>query len=82
MAESNAPEVTIIDLANGDNGLNGRTVIYTKINGETRNLVINEVTNVAVSKAGDPYMRCGTVDLDNNNEEADKTLRLENLTLA
>jgi len=80
MAESNAPEVTCVDTAN--DALKNKTVIYTKINGDKRNLVINEVTNVAVSKAGDPYMRCGTVDLDNNNEEADKTLRLENLTLA
>ena len=78
---SNEPEDRSIEIAQAK--LVGKDTIYKKINGETRNLhCAGPVTTVAISKAGDPYMRATWIDLDNNNETADKTVRLENLTLA
>lgn len=78
--EAGRSEVECIDLANSL--LASKEIVYTKINGDKRNLQMFEVTNIAISKAGDPYLRGATIDRDNNNEEADKTLRLENITLA
>ena len=78
--EAGRPEVECIDLANSL--LANKELVYTKINGDKRKLQIVEVTNIAISKAGDPYLRGATIDRDNNNEQADKTLRLENITLA
>ena len=77
---SNEPEDRSVEIAQAS--LGGKDTIYKKINGEARNLHCVEVINVATSKAGDPYMRATWIDLDNNNEKADKTVRLENLTLA
>ncbi len=77
---SNEPEDRSIEIAQAE--LVGKDTIYQKINGETRNLHCVEVIKVATSKAGDPYMRATWIDKDNNNEQADKTVRLENLTLA
>ena len=75
--ESNDSEVTIV----ANDALKNKTVTYTKINGDKRNLFITEVSTVAMSKAGNAYMRGTVRDRDNNNEECDKTLRLENITL-
>jgi len=47
--KSNAPEVTCVDTAN--DALKNKTVTYTKINGDKRNLFITEVSTVAISKA-------------------------------
>ena len=77
---SNEPEDRSVEIAQA--GLVGKDTIYKKINGETRNLHCVEVITVATSKAGDPYMRATWIDKDNNNEQTDKTVRLENLTLA
>ena len=77
---SNEPEDRSVEIAQA--GLVGKDTIYEKINGETRNLHCVEVITVAISKEGNPYMRATWIDLDNNNERADKTVRLANLTLA
>ena len=77
---SNEPEDRSVQIAQAS--LVGKDTIYEKINGETRNLHCVEVITVATSKQGHPYMRATWIDLDNNNEQADKTVRLENLTLA
>jgi len=77
---SNEPEDRSIEIAQAE--LVGKDTIYKKINGESRNLHCVEVITVATSKQGHPYMRATWIDKDNNNEQADKTVRLANLTLA
>ena len=74
---SNEPEDRSVEIAQAS--LVGKDTIYEKINGESRNLHCLEVITVAISKEGHPYMRATWIDRDNDNETADKTVRLEKI---
>ena len=74
---SNEPEDRCVEIAQAE--LVGKDTIYEKLNGESRNLHCLGVHTVAVSKEGNPYLRGEWIDLDNNNEKADKTVRIENI---